>query len=151
MGKREGTGCADGKWKDLEDRRHKLAGRKVSSCCLGYSLFKVGWSGHQTGIMQDQQPPDMCGWSSLPAVGAFITGDSSSQLSLAWCCPVLIIPSHLSASVFPSRRDSPISSTGLLSKRIKRSKEYFEMQILCSLVLMSPKRSPDISKSSTYP
>lgn len=70
MGKREGTGCTDGKWKDLEDRRHKLAGRKVSSCCLGYSLLKVGWSGHQTGIMQEQQPPDMCGWSSLPAVGA---------------------------------------------------------------------------------
>lgn len=31
------------------------------------------------------------------------------------------------------------------------SKEYFEMQILCSLVLMPPKRSPDISKSSRYP
>lgn len=31
------------------------------------------------------------------------------------------------------------------------SKEYFEMQILCSLLLMPPKRSPDISKSSRYP
>lgn len=31
------------------------------------------------------------------------------------------------------------------------SKEYFEMQILCSPVLMPPKRSPDISKSSRYP
>lgn len=71
MGKREGTRCSDEKWKDLEDRRHKLAGRKVSSCWLGYSLLKVGWSGHQTGIMQDQQPPDTCGWNSLPAVGVF--------------------------------------------------------------------------------
>lgn len=51
----------------------------------------------------------------------------------------------------PDNRANPISSVGLLSKWIKRSKEYFEMQILCSLVLMSPKRSPDISKSSRYP